>query len=205
MALQCLTALCFPSAAEPKAEVTCLSPQAAAELGWSRALHWGRILGTSLIHVLLDKSIRSAWISLLISPVHCHRAPWSWLSCRLGKALGRLAGNWDELDPSTALPRLWAPLGSPHRFGWAGEKQAKRRLFCFPAGKLHHLISNRAWMPWPQIAKAGPPASPTMAQGGFPMYFYSKITSSLKRRCNHFICWHVRPRFSFSCKLQSSK
>lgn len=31
MALECLTALCFPSAAEPKAEVTCLSPEAAAE------------------------------------------------------------------------------------------------------------------------------------------------------------------------------
>lgn len=94
--------------------------------GWSHALCWGRMLRKSLIHVLLDKSMRSAWISLWISPVHCHRALWSWLSCRGGKAPGRLAGNWDELIPARLFPGSelhWEPKQVCMGWGEASQKQ----------------------------------------------------------------------------------
>lgn len=123
--------------------------------GWSRALCWGRILRTSLIHVLLDKSIRSAWISLLISPVHCHRALWSWLSCWDGRALGRLEGNWDELVPGSEEPKQLC-------MGWG--QTGHNKLVLLPSWEIKPPW---VWIPCPGIATAEP-LHPPMAQGGFP-------------------------------------
>lgn len=120
-----------------------MSPEAAAELGLEPrpalcCLRWGRILRTSLIHVLLEKSIRSAWISLSISPVHCHVALWSSLSNWDGKAPKwegwQRTARWGWAGSSARLfPGLCIVLASteePEQVCTAGEKQVKRTTGC---------------------------------------------------------------------------
>lgn len=149
--------------------------------GWSRALRWGRILRTSLIHVLLDKSIRSAWINLSISPVHCHGALWSSLSCRDGTAPSR--EGWRGTGVSWTTARLFP--GSELHWGaqtglhGLGKNRAKEQ----PAGKLHHLKSNHHCSGYPDLKLPKQcPLHPPPRHGA--AFLLSKITSSLKRGCN---------------------
>lgn len=133
--LQWLTALCFPSAAELKAKGLA---HVVVELGLEPCpalccLFWSRVLKTSLIHVLLDKSIRSAWISLFISLVHCHVALWSLLSYWDGKAprqeCWQRSMHWGWWARSPAPPQAlhhvgfnWRTWTGLHSWGKTGQK-----------------------------------------------------------------------------------
>lgn len=123
-------------------------------------------------------------------------------AARHGKALGRLAGNG-----MSWIPARLCPGSELHWRAHTGLGRNRPKA----AGKLHHLKSNRVWMPWPRIAQAVPPASPTTARGGFPMYFYFKITSPQKEDAiNSFVgtsglTFPSQTRFSFAnCKAANN-
>lgn len=168
-------------------------------MGWS----WGRILRASLIHVLLDKSIRSAWISLSISPVHCHRAPWSLLSWKSPGKAGRELGWAGSQHGSSQAPSSTGEL-TQGWMGWGGTNQKKLVLFPSweaPPPQIKQGLDGLTW----NCQSSAPCIPHHGTEGLYNVPLLSQITSSIKRGRNQFICWHARPCFSFSCKMQSSK